>query len=324
MIKNKPQDFLPQSEKLNGVYRGVVEDNNDTEQMGRCRVRIFGVHSEKLDEMPIDHLPWAEPALGLFEGGVSGFGSWSVPLQGSHVFLFFENGNHLQPRYFASAPGFPIDKNHGVEGGGFKDPSNQYPKRVGEPDYHRLTRNDIDGTVIQYKNENRDINIEKSMGQGTWEEPEINDGRQYPNNKVIATHGGIVVEIDDTDNQQRLLIFHPSNSYIEIGPEGQMIIKNNSNKFSIVGNDDNLVVRGDKNVTVDNNYNLLVQKESNIQIRDDKNEEVDGNLNQEVRGTSMKKATEYNVDANTIKHTSNTHNIDSNVVQVTASIIQLN
>ncbi|MFW6377494.1 MAG: hypothetical protein ACOCZ5_02495 [bacterium] len=57
MIKNKPQDYLPQNERFNGIYRGVVENNKDPEQMGRCQIRIFGVHSEKLDEIPMDHLP---------------------------------------------------------------------------------------------------------------------------------------------------------------------------------------------------------------------------------------------------------------------------
>ncbi|MFW6377495.1 MAG: hypothetical protein ACOCZ5_02500 [bacterium] len=105
--------------------------------------------------------------MGLFEGGVSGFGSWSVPLQGSHVFLFFENGNHLQPRYFASAPGKPTTKEHGFEGNtGFKDPDGQYPTehRLNQPDFHKLTRNDIESTIVEAKKEHLEEDIETGDG----------------------------------------------------------------------------------------------------------------------------------------------------------------
>jgi len=39
-------------------WYGVVEDNNDPLKTGRCKVRIFGWHSENLNEMPTSDLPW--------------------------------------------------------------------------------------------------------------------------------------------------------------------------------------------------------------------------------------------------------------------------
>lgn len=51
-----------------GIYRGFVEDNNDPEDIGRIKVRIFGIHD--IEKTPISSLPWAYPALGLhFSGG---------------------------------------------------------------------------------------------------------------------------------------------------------------------------------------------------------------------------------------------------------------
>ena len=47
MLKNDPQEYQPQPQQLYGIYRGVVEDNNDPEKKGRCRVRVFGVHTKK-------------------------------------------------------------------------------------------------------------------------------------------------------------------------------------------------------------------------------------------------------------------------------------
>ena len=91
--------------KLEGFFRGVVEDNNCPDGNGACRVRIFGVHSANKDQtdddgIPTDHLTWAQQVTGLGGNATS-----SVPKIGAYVFLFFENGNPSQPRYFGIAPG---------------------------------------------------------------------------------------------------------------------------------------------------------------------------------------------------------------------------
>jgi len=110
MIKGSPADYQPPQSKLLGIFRGVVEDNDDPLKAGRCRIRIFGVHTDTTiksvtEGIPTNELQWSEPALPIIEGAVTGYGLWGVPLEGSHVFVFFESGNHMQPRYFASAPG---------------------------------------------------------------------------------------------------------------------------------------------------------------------------------------------------------------------------
>ena len=40
-------------------WMGVVEDNNDPEQLGRVRVRCIGIHTEDREELPTEDLPWA-------------------------------------------------------------------------------------------------------------------------------------------------------------------------------------------------------------------------------------------------------------------------
>ena len=103
------EDLKQSDLKLHGFYRGVVKDNNDTEQRGRCRVRVYGVHSQVItpsltEGIPTEDLPWAEPVFGLLEGSSGGYGLFCIPQLDSHVFVFFENGNHMLPRYFGSAP----------------------------------------------------------------------------------------------------------------------------------------------------------------------------------------------------------------------------
>jgi len=107
-MKNRIDDYNL-STNFSGIYRGVVEDNQDPEKRLRCKVRIFGLHTSKFEKtdgegIPTDELPWAEPALPLTGGGASGFGTFGVPLQGTQVFVFFEGGNFLQPRFFGWSP----------------------------------------------------------------------------------------------------------------------------------------------------------------------------------------------------------------------------
>jgi len=71
---------------LDGIYRGQVLDNDDSEKLGRIKVRIFSIFSEKIKA---EHLPWAVPAMPLFSGSGLDFGYFAVPEVDSFVWCFF-------------------------------------------------------------------------------------------------------------------------------------------------------------------------------------------------------------------------------------------
>lgn len=278
MIKNTLDSMQPQSENLYGIFRGVVEDNKtDPLKAGRCKIRIWGIHTDlkvknDTEGIPTDELPWAEPALGLLEGGVSGNGSFEIPLQGSHVFVFFENGNILKPIYFASAPGVPKEKPTSTRG--FSDPDGEYPSEdyLNEADWNRLGRNEkTDETLIKTKNDNLKKEVSTASG-GSWSEPESYYNAEYPNNKVYSTNSGITIEIDDTDGEERIHIYHPSNSYIEINKDGSIIFKNSKDKFEIVSGESKVSIEGNKTETVEKDKETKVQK--NMTIKVDGNTEI--------------------------------------------------
>jgi hypothetical protein len=50
-------------------FAGVVEDINDPLNSGRVKVRCFGFHSDNLQEMPTENLPWAQ--IGLSPNGLT-------------------------------------------------------------------------------------------------------------------------------------------------------------------------------------------------------------------------------------------------------------
>lgn len=88
------------------IHRGVVEDNIDPDKAGRIKIRILGIHSDNRNYVTTKQLPWAIPAtsIGLTGGGLRNIGFSKIPDVGSHVWLFFEGGDHNYPVYFAMAP----------------------------------------------------------------------------------------------------------------------------------------------------------------------------------------------------------------------------
>ncbi|MFA5025020.1 MAG: hypothetical protein WC503_00735 [Candidatus Shapirobacteria bacterium] len=241
MSRISVKNLLPSSGRFDGVYRGVVEDNNDPEKRGRCKVRIYGIHTQvktisETEGIPTANLPWAEPCLSIFEGAVSGFGMFSVPLQGSHLYIFFENGALTQPRYFASAPGIPKLKANPKDG--FNDPSGNYPlsSMLGESDWNRLARDNSTGTVVETRKARKLENVPDGES-GTWSEKDpyyYLNSTKYPNDTILATHAGFVIELDNTPSGERFHLYHPSNSYIEISPTGDMVIRNNADRYNLI------------------------------------------------------------------------------------------
>jgi hypothetical protein len=263
---------------------------------GRVRVRVHGLHTPKLiksdtEGIPTNELPWAEPCFPIQEGSISGFGMWSVPLQGSHVMLFFENSNPSQPRYFASMPGIPESKesyknNNRVTSkrtDGFRDPDGKYPTqwRLGEPDFHRLSRGVSDDTLVITKNEQRDIGVPTALG-GNWSEPQSPYGAKYPHNYVIATHGGLTIELDSTPNSKRVHIYHPSNSFIEIDNDGNMVVKNNAEKYEIVTQGKNIHIKQQRNITIDDNSKKRIGTDEDIEVGNDKTENIGNDMDQTI------------------------------------------
>jgi len=76
---------------------GVVEDRMDPEKMGRCRVRIYGYHTDSKLILPTKDLPWATPIQPITSAAISGIGSSPLgPVEGTWVIGFFLDGEDMQ------------------------------------------------------------------------------------------------------------------------------------------------------------------------------------------------------------------------------------
>ena len=97
-------------------FVGVVTNNLDPMQLGRVQVRIFGVHSRKVSEIPNYALPWATVLQPSTSGGTSGIGMMPQILPGAQVFGMFLDGKASQlPCIFGVMPKIEIPSEQQLE-----------------------------------------------------------------------------------------------------------------------------------------------------------------------------------------------------------------
>ena len=82
------QNFLGK-DGFNWFY-GVVEEINDPTKTGRVKVRIFGHHTDNLQELPTNTLPWSLPCF-----SPNNSMTVATPLLGDYVFGFFGDGRFV-------------------------------------------------------------------------------------------------------------------------------------------------------------------------------------------------------------------------------------
>jgi len=82
----------------NSFWVGVVEDRQDPEALGRCKVRIVGLHTHDTSLLPIEDLPWALPITPITSAAMNGIGSAPVgPVEGTSVMVMFADYWKQQP-----------------------------------------------------------------------------------------------------------------------------------------------------------------------------------------------------------------------------------
>jgi hypothetical protein len=161
-------------------FIGTVEDREDPLKLGRVRVRIINLHSEKSSRVRTEELPWANilnsPNSASYQQiGISPTGI----VVGSTVVGFFMDGKDGNtPIIMGTLTG--IRENN-------------------------INKHDV-------TSEARGINSIQKTPLGP--EPESAYASKYPYNKVISTEGGHVIEVDDTPNQERIHIYHKSGTYV--------------------------------------------------------------------------------------------------------------
>jgi len=149
-------------------FTGVVEDRNDPDALGRVRVRCLGFHTEDLNDIPTNDLPWATVMHPVTDPSMQGLGnSPSFLVEGSWVIGFFSDAKEKQqPIIMGSLPGKPYAKPDPTKG--FNDPRGvgsvqdyyagnptygPYPlsRKLNETDTNRLAKGEASEKHIQLR-----------------------------------------------------------------------------------------------------------------------------------------------------------------------------
>ena len=292
-------------------WDGVVENRFDPLEIGRVQVRILGIHTDNLQQLPESDLHWMQVMMPVTSASNSGVGETSGLMEGSHVIGFFRDGDSCQDGIvMGSINGIPQEARNVSKG--FSDhrtdlsatkvagrPSKveykeggvviteldrtPYPQRLDEPDLSRLaTQHNLEkDTTISSKKASQatQTNI-KVAGGGTFSEPSVNFKAKYPYNKVKETESGHVIELDDTPSNERVHIFHRSGSFVEMHSNGDVVVKSVKDEYNIVHANRYSHVGGTDVLTVDKGSKILINKGLELEIGD-------GNININVKSGNV-------------------------------------
>jgi hypothetical protein len=86
-------------------FVGTIVNINDPLQLGRVRVRIFGVHSDRISDIEESDLPWAQTVSPITEGGSSGIGTnLGIKVQAQVYGIFLDGKESQLPLVLGSMP----------------------------------------------------------------------------------------------------------------------------------------------------------------------------------------------------------------------------
>lgn len=293
-------------------WHGVVEDVADPFFLGRCKIRIFGFHTDILRKLPTNDLPWAYPMQPITSAALSGIGTSPTGLLvGSHVFGFFRDGEDAQdPVVVGSFGGIPQESADKTKG--FNDPSEKYPAKdsdvkakkfplgisvIKECDTNKLaTGQSTADTIVQYKIGSVVKNIKstpKMASSSVWNEPITPYGAVYPKNHVRYTESGHIQEFDDTPGKERVHTWHTSGTFTEIAngweesPKGTRVQRIQGDDYEICHGNKNVYIKGTKglNLVIEGGMNVTIVGGGNIQLTETMNILAMKDINMEIKGT---------------------------------------
>lgn len=273
MIPERYRDFYGDQTRW---FVGTVVSNNDPLELGRIRVRIYGIHSDNKTDIPDADLPWSQVIIPVTQGGTKGYGNNLGIQRGAEVFGIFLDGQSSQmPLVLGSMPKYENTTNNTVTTNllarsdlGSKHPS--YLRRLkgrvndeGEAIEYYVARPPKVTSVAPDKTSPTNYYDNKY-----WIEPYPADGKlsEYPDNHVYETPAGHVMEFDNGPGKERFHHFHPSGSYEEIIATGQKTLKVTGPNYELYLDSASIFIKGDHNVTIAGNKRELIQGNYHLEV----------------------------------------------------------
>ena len=205
-----------------------------------------------MKDIATEDLPWSEPKWPL--------NRVYVPQEGATVWVQFEAGNLYKPIY--EFMGMPMKNLEAGDG-------NHAHKTVDRGDYADMATK-ADAAAA-------DMGVESAP--------------EYPYRDIFVTPGGIVVEVDDTPDNQRVLVWHPAGTGLQID-KTKVTLKHTSGTKVTVEEDGKLLAEGVADVAITAAGNVNVECVDAAIV-------ASGNVTADVTGDVTVNSENATVNANT-------------------------
>lgn len=366
-------DFGSEDFTFPGMYRAIVEDNQDPAGVGRVRVRIFGIHtfnSKNESEgvppnmgTPVNHLPWAEPCLSMYysggvnldnenlqtpnerytaRGGDKPFtlpagpvdslnpvfedttmneygtgGIFTVPKKGSQVWIFFENGDHTRPHYWALAP-----KKADWERQKVKIAEDVKVKRDNVDAWRDAFDSIVDSS--EHKGSTSPASTALLNNSGKIEKPKLEifnvDEVENYNITSYTSPGGVTHIVVNEDGLERHYIMHKGEiNYMEHTGQSKRMVGNfnfqESNDSETDANDFEELIANNYELHIGGDFDTFVRKSNFVQIDGDMQVNVKKNLSFVTREGNVNVIVE-NGDCNVSTNSGKTNVFSQDDIQV--------
>ena len=277
---------------LFGKTRARVVANDDPLKQGRVRVELPDLFADPSTGKVIPS-PWC---VGGGSAG-AGLGTVDIPALGAVVWV--------QTRYSDDGEVYELTYERGPYGATEAGQSHLPATSRGVDDETVPLRASAPFSVpspnnrVEVRKADGSVRLEAIDEKVTFEgiPPSVNAG-EYPHNRVMKTVGGFTFEADDTPGKERLLIWHPNGTCVEVGSQGGWVQRQTAkweetqdNDTSTVGGSWRRQVSGDVQVAAGRNYvedtrsrRVISAGEINILARYNMLAEVRGAMQQIVYG----------------------------------------
>lgn len=131
------------------IFIGKVENRNDPLKLGRCQVRVMGVHNENASILPTIDLPWAMPLSPVNSAASAGIGiSPTGIVLGSIVLVTFTDKDDQTPVILGTLAGIPQNQdNNLVMKPADKSTNKNTAVKIGADGYSKLVSGQINSDV---------------------------------------------------------------------------------------------------------------------------------------------------------------------------------
>ena len=170
---------------------------------------------------------------------------------------------------------------------GFQDPTGEFPReKYSDKNESSINRAARGAGGVSEENIPNDLTISASFPNidlGLEENGESVTGRsKYPYNKVQETYSGHVIEIDDTEGNERILIRHRTGSGIEMRKDGTIYISATQDRYETVAGNNKIIVEGNTEIAYEGNVDMWVGGNFNLDIGGDYKIKTKGNKKEKV------------------------------------------